>query len=86
MVCDSLGSVRSSSGEDRAGSGRLGASPEQLEPSHTLLDTHHLKPVRSNNFPLKKKCWVVFNLWFGQRDKPNHQIMNEPVLKTFWVN
>ncbi|XP_016424704.1 hepatocyte nuclear factor 1-alpha isoform X1 [Sinocyclocheilus rhinocerous] len=39
VVCESLGTVRSSGGEDR---GRL-ASPVQLEPSHTLLDTHHHK-------------------------------------------
>ncbi|XP_056585638.1 hepatocyte nuclear factor 1-alpha isoform X1 [Triplophysa dalaica] len=45
VMCESLGSVRSSSGEDRGGSGRLGGSPEQLEPSHTLLDTHHHKPA-----------------------------------------
>ncbi|XP_016092417.1 hepatocyte nuclear factor 1-alpha isoform X1 [Sinocyclocheilus grahami] len=39
VVCESLGTVRSSGGEDR---GHL-ASPVQLEPSHTLLDTHHHK-------------------------------------------
>ncbi|XP_043102585.1 hepatocyte nuclear factor 1-alpha [Puntigrus tetrazona] len=42
VVCESLGTVRSSSGEDRGG--RL-TSPVQLEPSHTLLDTHHHKSV-----------------------------------------
>nr|XP_055024227.1 hepatocyte nuclear factor 1-alpha [Misgurnus anguillicaudatus] len=45
VVCESLGSVRSSTGEDRTGSSRLVSSPVQLEPSHTLLDTHHHKPV-----------------------------------------
>uniref|UniRef100_A0A8C1LSQ4 Hepatocyte nuclear factor 1-alpha-like n=1 Tax=Cyprinus carpio TaxID=7962 RepID=A0A8C1LSQ4_CYPCA len=44
VVCESLGTVRCSSGEDRCGGGRL-ASPVQLEPSHTLLDTHHHKPA-----------------------------------------
>ncbi|XP_077079318.1 hepatocyte nuclear factor 1-alpha [Siphateles boraxobius] len=44
VLCESLGTMRSSSGEDRGGGGRL-ASPVQLEPSHTLLDAHHLKPV-----------------------------------------
>uniref|UniRef100_A0A671PXL3 Hepatocyte nuclear factor 1-alpha-like n=1 Tax=Sinocyclocheilus anshuiensis TaxID=1608454 RepID=A0A671PXL3_9TELE len=44
VVCESLGTVRSSSGEDQGGGGRL-ASPVQLEPSHTLLDTHHHKPA-----------------------------------------
>ncbi|XP_050973216.1 hepatocyte nuclear factor 1-alpha [Labeo rohita] len=44
VVCESLGTVRSSSGEDRGDSGRL-ASPVQLQPSHTLLDTHHHKQV-----------------------------------------
>ncbi|XP_026115138.1 hepatocyte nuclear factor 1-alpha-like [Carassius auratus] len=39
VVCESLGTVRSSSGEGR---GCL-ASPVQLDPSHTLLDTHHHK-------------------------------------------
>lgn len=41
VVCESLGTLRSSSGEDRV---RL-ASPVQLQPSHTLLDTQHHKPV-----------------------------------------
>lgn len=70
VMCESLGSVRNSSGEDRAGGGRLGGSPEQLEPSHTLLDTHHHKPVRSNDFTIKKikKSWVVFNSWLGQKE------------------
>ncbi|XP_065103510.1 hepatocyte nuclear factor 1-alpha [Paramisgurnus dabryanus] len=45
VVCESLGSVRTSTGEDRTGSSRLVSSPVQLEPSHTLLDTHHHKPV-----------------------------------------
>lgn len=45
VVCESLGSVRTSTGEDRNGSSRLVSSPVQLEPSHTLLDTHHHKPV-----------------------------------------
>uniref|UniRef100_A0A8C1UF76 HNF1 homeobox a n=1 Tax=Cyprinus carpio TaxID=7962 RepID=A0A8C1UF76_CYPCA len=44
VVCESLGTVRCSSGVDRCGGGRL-ASPVQLEPSHTLLDTHHHKPA-----------------------------------------
>ncbi|XP_052420248.1 hepatocyte nuclear factor 1-alpha [Carassius gibelio] len=44
VVCEGLGTVRSSSGEDRGGGARL-ASPLQLEPSHTLLDTHHHKPA-----------------------------------------
>ncbi|XP_051965371.1 hepatocyte nuclear factor 1-alpha-like isoform X2 [Xyrauchen texanus] len=30
---------------DRGGGGRIGASPVQLVPSHTLLDTHHHKPA-----------------------------------------
>lgn len=69
VMCESLGSVRSSSGEDRGGSGRLGGSPEQLEPSHTLLDTHHHKPVRSNDFTLK--MLGISNPWLSQRDKCN---------------
>ncbi|XP_067269471.1 hepatocyte nuclear factor 1-alpha isoform X2 [Pseudorasbora parva] len=44
VLCESLGTMRSSSGEDRGGGGRL-ASPVQLEPSHTLLDAHHHKSV-----------------------------------------
>lgn len=44
VVCESLGTVRSSGGEDRGASVRL-ASPVQLEPSHTLLETHHHKPA-----------------------------------------
>ncbi|XP_051509670.1 hepatocyte nuclear factor 1-alpha-like isoform X1 [Myxocyprinus asiaticus] len=45
VVCENLGTIRSSSGEDRGGGGHLGASPGQLEPSHTLLDTHHHRPT-----------------------------------------
>ncbi|XP_007247197.3 hepatocyte nuclear factor 1-alpha [Astyanax mexicanus] len=43
-VCESLGSTRSSS-VDRTAGGHLVASPVQLEPSHTLLDIQHQKPV-----------------------------------------
>ncbi|KAL0979512.1 hypothetical protein UPYG_G00186020 [Umbra pygmaea] len=42
VICDSLGSVRGQNGDRGLGS-RL-ASPIQLEPSHTLLETHHHKP------------------------------------------
>lgn len=45
ITCDNLGSSRGHNG-DRGLGGRL-ASPIQLEPSHTLLETHHHKPVRS---------------------------------------
>ncbi|XP_051525089.1 hepatocyte nuclear factor 1-alpha-like [Myxocyprinus asiaticus] len=45
VLCENLGTIRSSNGEDSGGGGRLGASPIQLEPSHTLLDTHHNKPA-----------------------------------------
>ncbi|KAI4896345.1 hypothetical protein NFI96_025925 [Prochilodus magdalenae] len=44
VVCETLGSVRSSSA-DRSGGGHLVASPVQLEPSHTLLDSQHQKTV-----------------------------------------
>ncbi|XP_030626386.1 hepatocyte nuclear factor 1-alpha [Chanos chanos] len=43
--CEGLGSVRSGSGDRNTAGGRLVASPEQLEPSHTLLDPHHHKPA-----------------------------------------
>ncbi|KAM6965726.1 LOW QUALITY PROTEIN: hepatocyte nuclear factor 1-alpha [Aplochiton taeniatus] len=44
MTCDILGSARGPSG-DRGLGGRLLGSPVQLEPSHTLLETSHHKPV-----------------------------------------
>ncbi|XP_062310547.1 hepatocyte nuclear factor 1-alpha [Osmerus eperlanus] len=44
LTCDNLGSGRGSSGERGMG-GRLVASPDQLEPSHTLLEGHHHKSV-----------------------------------------
>ncbi|TRY65601.1 hypothetical protein DNTS_015206 [Danionella cerebrum] len=44
VLCEGLGSVRSSGGEERDATVRL-ASPVQLEPSHTLLDIHHHKPT-----------------------------------------
>ncbi|XP_061134832.1 hepatocyte nuclear factor 1-alpha [Syngnathus typhle] len=44
IQCDTLNSVRGSGGE---GVGRLVASPVQLEPSHTLLESHHPKLVSS---------------------------------------
>lgn len=43
ITCDTMSSARGGGGE-RAG--RLVASPVQLEPSHTLLETHNPKPVR----------------------------------------
>uniref|UniRef100_A0A4W5M3F9 HNF1 homeobox a n=1 Tax=Hucho hucho TaxID=62062 RepID=A0A4W5M3F9_9TELE len=43
ITCDNQGSSRGHNG-DRGLGGRL-ASPIQLEPSHTLLETHHHKPV-----------------------------------------
>ncbi|XP_037537130.1 hepatocyte nuclear factor 1-alpha [Nematolebias whitei] len=45
ITCDTVSSVRSSTGERV---GRLVVSPVQLEPSHTLLETHHPKLVSSN--------------------------------------
>lgn len=47
IPCDNLGSIRYNGG-DRGLGGRLVASPVQLEPSHTLLETHHPKPVRTS--------------------------------------
>ncbi|CAL8343373.1 unnamed protein product [Lota lota] len=44
--CDTMGSVRGGSGGGDRGL-RLGTSPIQLEPSHTLLDMHHSKIVSS---------------------------------------
>ncbi|XP_049572562.1 hepatocyte nuclear factor 1-alpha isoform X2 [Syngnathus scovelli] len=44
IQCDTLNSVRGSGGESV---GRLVASPVQLEPSHTLLESHHPKLVSS---------------------------------------
>ncbi|KAM4616505.1 hepatocyte nuclear factor 1-alpha [Polymixia lowei] len=46
IPCDTLGSARGSIG-DRGLGGRLVVSPVQLEPSHTLLETHNPKPVSS---------------------------------------
>ncbi|XP_077416992.1 hepatocyte nuclear factor 1-alpha [Vanacampus margaritifer] len=44
IQCDTLNSARGSAGESV---GRLVASPVQLEPSHTLLESHHPKLVSS---------------------------------------
>ncbi|XP_019717972.1 hepatocyte nuclear factor 1-alpha [Hippocampus comes] len=44
IQCDTLNSARGSGGESV---GRLVASPVQLEPSHTLLESHHPKLVSS---------------------------------------
>ncbi|XP_040010544.1 hepatocyte nuclear factor 1-alpha [Xiphias gladius] len=44
ILCDTLSSARGSGGERV---GRLVVSPVQLEPSHTLLETHNPKPVSS---------------------------------------
>ncbi|XP_056152294.1 hepatocyte nuclear factor 1-alpha isoform X2 [Lampris incognitus] len=44
ISCDNIGSARGN-GVDRGLGGRLVASPVQLEPSHTLLETHNPKPV-----------------------------------------
>lgn len=44
ITCDTMSSARGGAGE-RAG--RLVASPVQLEPSHTLLETHNPKTVRA---------------------------------------
>ncbi|XP_071778356.1 hepatocyte nuclear factor 1-alpha [Centroberyx gerrardi] len=46
MPCDNLGPARGGGG-DRGLGGRLLVSPVQLEPSHTLLETHNPKPVSS---------------------------------------
>ena len=43
ILCDTMSSARGSGGERV---GRLVVSPVQLEPSHTLLETHNHKPVR----------------------------------------
>ncbi|XP_017270192.1 hepatocyte nuclear factor 1-alpha [Kryptolebias marmoratus] len=45
ISCDAVGSARNSAGERV---GRLVVSPIQLEPSHTLLETHNPKLVSSN--------------------------------------
>ncbi|CAL8252125.1 unnamed protein product [Boreogadus saida] len=45
--CDNMGSVRGGGGGGDRGL-RLGSSPVQLEPSHTLLDMHHSKIVSSS--------------------------------------
>uniref|UniRef100_A0AAY5EPR7 HNF1 homeobox a n=1 Tax=Electrophorus electricus TaxID=8005 RepID=A0AAY5EPR7_ELEEL len=45
VVCEGLGVVRSSGEGDRTSEDHLENSPVQLEPSHTLLDTPHHKPV-----------------------------------------
>ncbi|XP_076859453.1 hepatocyte nuclear factor 1-alpha [Brachyhypopomus gauderio] len=45
VMCDGLGVVRSSGEGDRTSEDHLETSPVQLEPSHTLLDTPHHKPV-----------------------------------------
>ncbi|XP_018524271.1 hepatocyte nuclear factor 1-alpha [Lates calcarifer] len=44
ILCDTVSSARGSGGERV---GRLVVSPVQLEPSHTLLETHNPKPVSS---------------------------------------
>ncbi|XP_061907661.1 hepatocyte nuclear factor 1-alpha [Entelurus aequoreus] len=44
IQCDTLNSVRGTGGESV---GRLGVSPVQLEPSHTLLESHQPKLVSS---------------------------------------
>lgn len=44
ITCDTMSSARGS-GAERVG--RLVVSPVQLEPSHTLLETHNPKPVRA---------------------------------------
>ncbi|KAM3867680.1 hepatocyte nuclear factor 1-alpha [Diretmus argenteus] len=46
IPCDNLGSARGSGG-DRGLGDRLLVSPVQLEPSHTLLETHNPKSVSS---------------------------------------
>lgn len=43
ITCDTMSSARGSGGERV---NRLVVSPVQLEPSHTLLETHNPKPVR----------------------------------------
>ncbi|XP_019949385.1 hepatocyte nuclear factor 1-alpha isoform X2 [Paralichthys olivaceus] len=45
ILCDTMSSARGSGGERV---GRLVVSPVQLEPSHTLLETHSHKPVSSS--------------------------------------
>ncbi|CAB1412681.1 unnamed protein product [Pleuronectes platessa] len=45
ILCDTMSSARGSGGERV---GRLVVSPVQLEPSHTLLETHNHKPVSSS--------------------------------------
>ncbi|XP_034452297.1 hepatocyte nuclear factor 1-alpha isoform X4 [Hippoglossus hippoglossus] len=45
ILCDTMSSARGSGGERV---GRLVISPVQLEPSHTLLETHNHKPVSSS--------------------------------------
>ena len=45
--CDTMGPVRGGGGGGDRGL-RLGSSPVQLEPSHTLLDMHHSKIVRTH--------------------------------------
>ncbi|XP_029019528.1 LOW QUALITY PROTEIN: hepatocyte nuclear factor 1-alpha [Betta splendens] len=44
VTCDAMSSARGSGGERLS---RLVVSPVQLEPSHTLLETHNPKPVSS---------------------------------------
>lgn len=44
IPCDAVSSARGSGGERV---GRLMVSPVQLEPSHTLLETHNPKLVRA---------------------------------------
>ena len=48
--CDTMSSVRGGGGSGERGL-RLGSSPVQLEPSHTLLDMHHSKIVRTHTGP-----------------------------------
>uniref|UniRef100_A0A4W5MRC4 HNF1 homeobox a n=1 Tax=Hucho hucho TaxID=62062 RepID=A0A4W5MRC4_9TELE len=72
IPCDSLGSAKGRSG-DRGLRGRL-ASPIQLEPSHTLLETHYHKLVRSPTI-IHPSC-----------SKAPHNMMLPPPCFTEWCS
>ena len=62
--CDNMGSVRGGGGGGGGGGDRglrLGSSPVQLEPSHTLLDMHHSKIVRTNPVYFHRSTRTAYN-------------------------
>uniref|UniRef100_A0A8C7I9A4 HNF1 homeobox a n=1 Tax=Oncorhynchus kisutch TaxID=8019 RepID=A0A8C7I9A4_ONCKI len=72
ITCDNLGSSRGHNG-DRGLGGRL-ASPIQLEPSHTLLETHHHKPV-SGGGPLPPVSTLTSLHSLSSSPAPHHGLI-----------